>query len=275
MKRFALLAAMLLALSGAAQAQDFTLAGHGITIRTCAHDAGAVCSVTWAGKEFIDDYDHGRQLQSAISYDGKGENWNPTEAGASIYTDGRNPRPSSSLFRAGGVIGSTLYTNIQMAFWNPVAGRTRSDNIVAKDITIPAPGVIKQLITFSRPAEEAHEFGQYEVLTGYMPAEFGAFYAIKDGVPQALDDGPGEQPHPVVMCTLDAQHCMGAVTAGLPQANYPDAGYGRWRHVRDGVVKWNVVFRHKNPAAYQRYTVYVLVGTLESVTANIVALEAQ
>ncbi|MDP1977640.1 hypothetical protein [Undibacterium sp.] len=49
-----------------------------ITIRTCSHDAGAVCSLTWRGKEFINDYDHGRQLQSASSFDNLGESFKAT-----------------------------------------------------------------------------------------------------------------------------------------------------------------------------------------------------
>lgn len=37
-------------------------------IRTCDYDAGAICSLTWNGQQFIDDYDHGRQLQSAVTF---------------------------------------------------------------------------------------------------------------------------------------------------------------------------------------------------------------
>jgi len=44
-----------------------------IKIKTCAHDAGAICSLTWRNKEFVDDFDHGRQIQSALVYDRLGE----------------------------------------------------------------------------------------------------------------------------------------------------------------------------------------------------------
>src|SRR5215218_2997854 len=40
-----------------------------IVIITTARLAGAIHSVTWDGKEFIDSFDHGRQLQSASSFD--------------------------------------------------------------------------------------------------------------------------------------------------------------------------------------------------------------
>ena len=41
---------------------------------------GAVDSLVWNKKEFINNWDHGRQLQSAITVQNYGECWNPTEA---------------------------------------------------------------------------------------------------------------------------------------------------------------------------------------------------
>ncbi|MDB5036802.1 MAG: hypothetical protein JWQ35_330 [Bacteriovoracaceae bacterium] len=58
-----------------------TVFGLPMTIRTSNQFAGAIYSLTWAGKEFINHDDHGRELQSAISFDGYGECLNPTEAG--------------------------------------------------------------------------------------------------------------------------------------------------------------------------------------------------
>jgi hypothetical protein len=40
-----------------------------IVVTTTDRLAGAVHSLTWNGKEFIDSYDHGRQLQSAAGCD--------------------------------------------------------------------------------------------------------------------------------------------------------------------------------------------------------------
>jgi len=57
-----------------ASAGDATIRGVAgsseITIRTTSRLAGAIDSLTWNGKEFIDSFDHGRQLQSAASFDG-------------------------------------------------------------------------------------------------------------------------------------------------------------------------------------------------------------
>src|SRR5579872_3822919 len=57
-----------------------------IVITTTERLAGAIHSLTWNGKEFIDSFDHGRQLQSAANFDCDGaffpETFNPTEAGS-------------------------------------------------------------------------------------------------------------------------------------------------------------------------------------------------
>ena len=58
-----------------------------INISTTSRLAGAVHSLSWNGKEFIDSLDHGRQLQSACNLDCAtaitNETFNPTEAGSS------------------------------------------------------------------------------------------------------------------------------------------------------------------------------------------------
>src|SRR4051812_13848021 len=77
-------------------------AGDGeIVVTTTSRLAGAIHSLTWAGKEFIDSHDHGRQLQSASTLDcGKRfvpETFNPTEAGS--RRDGVGPRSTSRLLK--------------------------------------------------------------------------------------------------------------------------------------------------------------------------------
>lgn len=70
-------------------------------ITTTIRLAGAIRSLTWDGKEFIDSQDHGRQLQSAANFDcGKPfvpEGFNPTEAGS--RRDGAGDRSSSKMLR--------------------------------------------------------------------------------------------------------------------------------------------------------------------------------
>ena len=53
-----------------------------IILTTSAQYGGALSSLVFRGKEHLDRHDHGRLLQSAASFDGYGECYNPTEGGA-------------------------------------------------------------------------------------------------------------------------------------------------------------------------------------------------
>src|SRR5690242_16936202 len=57
--------------------------------------AGAIDSLTWNGREFINAYDHGRELQSAVQFNGAVECLNPTEAGS--LDDDRGATSTSQL----------------------------------------------------------------------------------------------------------------------------------------------------------------------------------
>jgi hypothetical protein len=73
--------------------------GSEIVITTTSRVAGAIDSLTWDGREFIDSHDHGRQMQSASNLDLGGgffnECFNPTEAGS--MHDGAGPTSTSRL----------------------------------------------------------------------------------------------------------------------------------------------------------------------------------
>ena len=67
-----------------------------IVITTTSRLAGAIHSLTWNGREFIDSADHGRQLQSASNFDAGSrfipETFNPTEAGSRFDGAGKRAR---------------------------------------------------------------------------------------------------------------------------------------------------------------------------------------
>jgi hypothetical protein len=251
-----------------------------VVITTTARVAGAIHSVTWGGKEFIDSLDHGRQLQSASNLDcadGRfiAEVFNPTEAGS--RADHVGPRSSSKLLSLLAE-GPELRTTSQMAFWlapgeksegHPACNdRVLSDHRLAKRVRIGHggdPHVIEYDVTFTLPEGERHAIAQFEAVTGYMPAEFSRFWKY-DGATATLlplDDGPGEQAMPVVLATPGGSHAMGIYS---PE---PGPGYGRWRFGPERVVKWNCVFRVRDPKGIRpgdyRYRMFVVVGTLEDV----------
>ena len=257
-----------------------------IVIRTTTRLAGAIHSLSWNGREFIDSSDHGRQLQSASNFDAGtpiiAETFNPTEAGS--RRDGAGPRSSSRLLQ---LIATDhqLQTTSQMAFW--LAPDEKSEGNAAKNTTVLSnhlltkrvligyrnlEQVIQYDVTFGVPIGEDHTSAVFEALTGYMPADFELFWRfdLSENELQPLDDGPGEQPFPVVMSTNDKMYAMGIYAPQAPLLGFGQAGYGRFRFRNEKVVKWNCVFRRTDAmgivAADYNFRCFVIVGNLATVT---------
>lgn len=270
-----------------------------IVITTTTRLAGAIHSLRWNDMEFIDSADHGRQLQSASSFDlaKSGPFWaecyNPTEAGS--RRDGAGNRSTSRLHSIE-FAKNKLSTNSTMAFWlnpgersegRPALNRTElSRHRLEKKVAIGLlglPHAIDYQVTFHVPPGERHTMGQFEALTGYMPSVFNRFltWNLSTGKTAPLDDGPGEQTFPVIFTTPEETHAMGIFTpenpqvpSGAPPASKPS--YGRFRFPREKVVKWNCVFRVRDsagipPGAYS-LRMFVAVGSLNQVTETLAAL---
>jgi hypothetical protein len=263
-----------------------------IVITTTARLAGAIHSLTWNGREFIDSFDHGRQLQSASNLDCgtpiTGETFNPTEAGC--RRDGAGEKSSGRLlhWRIG---PNSLQTLTQMAFWlapgeksGPNLAKNTtvlSDHLLTKRVRIgykDLPHVIAYDATFSLPIGERHTHAVFEALTGYMPPAFEEFrqFNPRTGELEPLSDGPGEGPHPVVFAVRGGAHAMGIYAPPQPARNTAGPTYGRWRFAAEKVVKWNCVFRvtDKNgiTAGEYPFRMFVIVGNLDTVLASMRAL---
>src|SRR5215469_17234001 len=118
-----------------------------IVITTTRRLAGAIASLQWHGREFINTTDHGRELQSACSFDNSpsagAETFNPTEAGS--RDDSAGPNSTSRLLEIT-ASGNHLRTRTLMAFWLAPGERsegqlarntnTLSNYVLTKDITI-------------------------------------------------------------------------------------------------------------------------------------------
>jgi hypothetical protein len=265
--------------------------GSEIVITTTSRVAGAIHSLTWGGCEFIDSFDHGRQLQSASNLDVAGklfnECFNPTEAGCE--RDMAGPTSTSRLlYLSAG--DRELVTVTQMAFWlrpgqtsgghaamNPTA---LSNHLLEKHVTIGVGDLehaIRHAISFTLPADEQHERATFELLTGYMPPIFDTFLRLlPDGSLEALGPGPGEQAHPVILATANGNHAMGCWSPAESRTTGRSATYGRFAFPVQRVVKWNCVVREKRPAGLAAgrhpFVVYSAVGTKEQVRATLVTL---
>jgi hypothetical protein len=266
-----------------------------IVVTTTARLAGAVHSLTWNGREFIDSHDHGRQLQSASNLDNgtpiTDETFNPTEAGS--RRDGRGDRSSSRLLHLR-VEPSVLQATIQMAFW--LAPGEKSGTNLAKNTTILSdhlltkrvrigygnlPHVVSYDVVFTVPVGERHHQATFEALTGYMPPEFERFLQFnpRNGELEPLSDGPGEGPNPVVLSVPSGTHAMGVYAPPHRDMNTSGSTYGRFRFSAEKVVKWNCVFRVRDnggiaPGGYP-FRMFVIVGDLDTVRDSLRALHRE
>lgn len=261
-------------------------------ITTTSRVAGAIHSLTWGGKEFVDSTDHGRQIQSASNFDcGKSfipEVFNPTEAGS--LSDGAGKVSTSQLLELTAK-DNRLFTHSRMAFWlkpgekssgNPARNTTSlAQHELLKKVAIgykDLPQAIEYLVTFQVPKNETHTFAQFEAVTGYMPEEFKSFFYfdMKEAKLKPLTDGPGEQAHPVVLATADGKYAMGVFSPDQPSERFADAGYGRFRFRPEKVVKWNCVFRLRDANGIAggdySYRCFLMVGSREDCQSTLAAL---
>jgi hypothetical protein len=267
--------------------------GSEIAITTTSRMGGAIQSLTWAGKEFIDAADHGRELQSAWNGDAgvdpiQGETFNPTEAGS--RDDGAGPRSSSVLLKFA-AHGNTLDSESLPAFWLEPGERSggnlaRNTSIVSKRRLVrhvvigykDFPNVIDYHVSITIPAEEHNHECVIEALTGYMPPDFSRFeeFDAKTGQLVAVPDEPKGDNRPVVFSTPDGSHAMGAISpVDRPPAIQTGPTYSHWRFVPERVVKWNAVYMLRDPKGISgtyRYHVFVIVGTRKDVLSTMTKL---
>jgi hypothetical protein len=257
-----------------------------IVITTTSRLAGAIGSLVWRGKEFINCSDHGRELQSACSFDDtpvtNSETFNPTEAGS--RDDYTGPHSTSRLLTIS-ADGNHLRTRTQMAFWLAPGERssgvparnitTLSDYILAKDVTIGFknwPQALSYCVAFRVPRHAHLVSAQYEAVTGYLPPEFDHFWVFNSqtGTLLPLSHGPSPVHDSIVLATADGRFAMGIFAPPQKQRDTVGPIYGRWYFNQARVAKWTCVFRVANPRGIHtgnyRYWMLIPIGTLDQVT---------
>jgi alpha-tubulin suppressor-like RCC1 family protein len=94
-----------------------------LTIRTSSQFGGAISSITWKGKEFVNNWDHGRQISTNASFFNRNECYNPYETGTK--EDGQGPTTSSkllSLTASGNILDSTTQMSWYLSTRDPRPG---------------------------------------------------------------------------------------------------------------------------------------------------------
>ncbi|HEX9503736.1 MAG TPA: hypothetical protein VF974_05465, partial [Patescibacteria group bacterium] len=261
--------------------------GSSLTISTSDQTAGAITSIIWNGKEFINSYDHGRELQSAEAFDELGECYNPTEAGGRYDTS-----KSSSILKSIQAQGNVLTTQTDMAFWLSPGenyGRVCNPNLpnspssaqnttytagylLDKKVTIGLPGVSDQIIkyetTFTIP--KLHSSGGIQVITGNMPADFTNFWSYNpySGLATPLLATPntsGRFVDPVILSTADGKYAMGVVCPWVRGSNYGGGRHGSNPNNPADTSVWDCLFASGNFKGTYSFTSYIAVGNFDSV----------
>lgn len=270
--------------------------GDELVVTISSRFGGAVESLTWRGVEFINIWDHGRQISYAWGMDGYGECLNPTEPGSA--RDYQAPTSSSRLLEVCSLGESGLATTTQPAFWlgpgesgycdggatEAVNTTIVSDHLLEKTMVIGYAG-IENVIVFTATVTLPRDYSsnQLEIPTAYLTHEFDRYLTYNPGSGELVEAEP--QPlhepwsffHvtdlPVILATQDGGYAMGAYTAE-PIVYYSLLGYDVGIP-DDDTNKWNMVIREEPaPAGRYTYVSFAVVGTLEQVQAGMDALYA-
>jgi hypothetical protein len=276
-----------------ASGSQTTASNNIIQVSTIPSMAGAVSSLIWNGKDFINRYDHGRELQYALHLNHDGECYNPTEAGG--RNDGGEHSPSSSQLLALHVSGNIMETMSRMAFWmdpgemngsgcegRMAVNKTKvSDYVLAKRVTVGSHGIdhiVRFQATIKAP-EDIRQF-QIEAPTGYLNGEFTRFYSVDpiDGSIGTLPPQFGEYTDTgIIISTADGSHAMGAWAP--PLAGYSvsyASGYFASPEPQAATAKWSAVYRKAGvPAGDYGFDTFVAVGSLENVRVALRQLYAR
>lgn len=259
-----------------------------LVLRVSARFGGAVESVRWRDKEFINIFDHGRQISYAWAQNDAGGCLNPTEPGSA--DDLFNQSSSTQLLSVCSSGPNQLTTNALPAYWlspgqdegrdgycsggasGALNATVRAEDELTKSIQIGYRG-IDNVIAFDATITLKQDFdvNQLEIPTAYLTYEFTKFWRFDPSIGE-LTEAPGEpvvEPWsfqdsgtlPPILATPDGKYAMGAYTAeaiSTYQLLYFDVPN---QHER--TTKWNMVMREQPaPAGDYRYLSFAIVGTL-------------
>ncbi len=239
---------------------DLAISANGITIKTTNRLAGAIDSLFFNGKEFVDSKDHGRQIQTAWTANDIGECWNPTEGGA--ITDREGEVTSSKLISLTQNSVSSYTTISNPAFWIPpnhpsnycyfnpssppniwIGGSGIGDNkntlsTLKKVVTIGLPNHPNVVEYTSRIVFDQDELDSmaengfpltHIILENpaiYLPLEFIRMYRINTSG-QLIELSQPNVPNfstvlysPIILATQDGSHALGVYTNEIPRSGF-------------------------------------------------------
>lgn len=277
--------------------QRVTIGNGIITIGMSSRVGGSIDSLYFHGKEFINSWDHGRQLQFAWQLDNQHECNNPTEAGSSA--DGLH-NSTHSRWIAHSETTTTATTTSYPAFWLGLADRPDCEsanqlagNKLEKFVQVGGPYTIRGISVPKYDADHLVEISGLITIPAATPhfvlesasthvgAEFSQFYSWEPttcGLTALPDGVEKEQGTPIIAAVPGGEWAIGQWSADVPSSGYRNYGYG-FRHIvvpgneAASESKINVVYRMDNvPAGKYATQTYVAVGSLEQVRSALCAV---
>jgi alpha-tubulin suppressor-like RCC1 family protein len=236
-----------------------TAFGQSLTLSTSSFVAGAVTSIKWGGKEYINNWDRGRQLQLNTQFFNRYECYNPYEAG-SLYDALAQPTSSKLLSLTVAASGNVLESTTQMAWylhqhesydpldscgdpnsWLPFPNQPfpkpytvpLSDYKIHKTITIGfagLPNVIEYLSDHYVPEPVQKGLNN---LTAVTPYEFSSVwsYDVVSKDYRTIRALSGEDDRIKVVATVDGNYAMGFYSPELLQPYDTVGSANFWRVV--------------------------------------------
>jgi hypothetical protein len=267
-----------------------------ISVSTTWRTAGAIDSVVFKNREFINSYDHGRQLQYALSTNDQDESFNPTEAGSCDDDIGAY---TSSVLDYVHVSGATMATQTMPAFWRKpnvpcgfagkapaVNTKSVSDYRMNKRVQVGYAGLPHAIqFSFQLYVPENVKKITLEAPTGYLTGDFTSFYTYQPATSKLTafpaNTENGLQDLPLIVATPDGAYAMGCYAPDAPEPAGTSIIYGHFPLKNytfstpvQSTTKWNIYVRTGPVAAATtlNFRTFVIAGTLDDVKSTMTQL---
>lgn len=269
-----------------------TVLGSKLSITNSNSYGGAVTQLNFRGRQYIDTLDHGRLLQSAVSFNGYGECYNPTEGGS----EAGSLLEQSTMLVAQYAMGNVLKTQAYMGFWlapnryYPSGCGGNLNYVYALNTTVTSNMRLDKQITIGTPLHSnvivhdtsfrnipSFNTAIFEASTVYVTSSFtNAISFNPDTGAVKILTQLGEQAYPVILYTPNLLHAIGIYSKFLPQNYFGSlVGYGWFGQTGIGAYnKSNCVFRKVNETAHDHsFQCMYIIGTLAEVKDTIIKLK--
>jgi hypothetical protein len=275
--------------------------GNGVTASVNRVAGDSIWSWSWNGSNFINTADYGREMQSSIFYSNGAWRQNPTEAGD--FKTGSLADMHGAPVTYESVGGGVISTQAIPLEWQPANAGASSDQLalytgtaIGKNVNLNfMPGVASYQTVFTLPnALPDGPTTQGEIPTAYLNASYDTYWVfdaqsavltnVGNLVPVCNEQSfqlPGPVSPPFsgyggVIISNAAQTLALGIYSRLDYVGGPTGYFTMYNYVDNGcpsaTSKWAAVHMHGWPAGTSTYTTYVVTGTLNSVTQNMVTL---